>query len=220
MAKRIFRNYRRKTKAIAALAALVALALAGFVLLGCRVAAPNGSLRQKLTDLLQICVVADSYKGSNCTPDDCRRSLQSVVYILGGTQDSLVLKFRTAIGLCGSGTAKKIMLLSTPAITEYDEILGRNLTNDEWALKELSGLGIACSHIEFIRAEDGFFGTLSEAKAVRKAVLSEGICQFNAYLLRISQPARASHLFEYFERHRGQHAEFRPWMRRSALSGF
>lgn len=177
MARRIFRKYRSKTKikAMAILAAFVAPALASIVLLEYRVATPDGSLRKKFTDIFKICVIADSYKESHCTFDDCGRSPQSVIYVLGGTRDSLVLKFRTAIGLCGSETANKIMLLSTPGITEFDEVLGRNLTNDEWALKELYGLDKADREIELIRVQEYFFGTLSEAVAVKAAVSSIGI---------------------------------------------
>jgi hypothetical protein len=67
------------------------------------------------------------------------------------------------------------MLLSTTGITENDENLGRNLTNDEWALKELSSLGVAVRDIEFMKAERGFFGTLSEAQGVRTVVITRGV---------------------------------------------
>jgi hypothetical protein len=166
---------QKKHKIIAVVAGFVTSAVVCLILWEYRAKAPNESLQKRLKTFLEMKIIASQAEETDGVLDDLRKGSESVVYVLGGTQDSLMLKFRTAIGLCGSGTVNRIMLLSTPGITEYNEKLGRNLSNDEWALKEFSDLGLAETRIEFTQGEDGLFGTLSEAKAVRRAVLSEGI---------------------------------------------
>jgi len=66
-----------------------------------------------------------------------------------------------------AGASEKIMVLHSPGITAFDATLQRNLTNDEWAVKQLTRLGVHKHDIEFIHIQDGFFGTLTEAKTVR-----------------------------------------------------
>lgn len=99
-----------------------------------------------------------SHKGSS-------RS-NSVIYVLGGSQKSLKARFETAARLAHQGLSKRILILSEPGITEYDPLLGRNLTNDEWAVKQLTGLGIKKGDIELVTPKKGFFGTLSEARDI------------------------------------------------------
>jgi hypothetical protein len=169
------RSYDSKAITIAVVAGFAAAAAAVIILLNCREASPIRSFGIGLEVFLESKVIASSpAEASDGVFHTSGKSYEFVAYVLGGTQDSLILKVRTVIGLCGSGKVKQIMLHSTPGITEYDESFGRNLTNDEWALKNLSGLWVGCRQVEFIRTEDGFFGTLSEAKAVRKAVLANG----------------------------------------------
>lgn len=90
----------------------------------------------------------------------------NIVYVLGGWQGSLESRFRVAAELYHQGVAKKILFLSVPGITEYDTQLGRNLTNDEWAIKVLINYGVKKEDIEPVLLEKGFFGTFSEAKGV------------------------------------------------------
>jgi hypothetical protein len=88
------------------------------------------------------------------------------IYVLGGTQRSLRVKYATTARLYHEESAEKILILTSPGITEYDEALNRNLTNDEWSIKQLTNLGIERNRIEFIQIHKGFFGTLSEAKTL------------------------------------------------------
>ncbi len=90
----------------------------------------------------------------------------TVLYVLGGTQTSLIYKFKIVADLYHRGLCKKILLLSGPGMTEYDPLLGRNLTNNEWAVKQLAGRGIKKEDIELLSLEKGFFGTLTEAKGI------------------------------------------------------
>jgi len=92
------------------------------------------------------------------------------VYILGGNQNSLILKFNIAYELCTKKGCNKILMLSLPGITEYSEPMGRNLTNDEWALMRLEKSGAPVDNIEFIEIEDAFFGTYNEAKNVSRII--------------------------------------------------
>jgi hypothetical protein len=59
------------------------------------------------------------------------------MYVLGGTQRSLELKFDTASILYHNGISKKILILSRLGKTEYSRLLKRNLTNDEWDFLKL-----------------------------------------------------------------------------------
>ena len=93
------------------------------------------------------------------------------VYVLGGSQSSLEYKFKTVADCYRKGICKTILILSRPGITEYSRSLGRNLTNNEWAILKLKALGVSEKDVETVDIEAGFFGTLTEAKHV--SVLAE-----------------------------------------------
>ncbi|HDL01052.1 MAG TPA: hypothetical protein ENH23_02340, partial [candidate division Zixibacteria bacterium] len=94
----------------------------------------------------------------------------NVIYVLGGSQDSLNNKFKTAADLYRRGVCKKILFLSRPGITQYDALPGRNLTNDEWVMKRLVALGVKKEDVEPVSLKKGFFGTFTEAKGVSDIV--------------------------------------------------
>jgi uncharacterized SAM-binding protein YcdF (DUF218 family) len=93
---------------------------------------------------------------------------KTAIYILGGRQDCLADKYRTAAELYRAGIGNAILVLSRKGMTEYDRGLHRNLTNDEWSLRELAKAGIAKEHIELVSIKEEFFGTLTEAKAMAR----------------------------------------------------
>ncbi len=95
------------------------------------------------------------------------------VYILGGSQNSLIQKFQVVYDLCRKRNCKKILMLSRPGITEYSPPAGRNLTNDEWASAEMKKIGIPVEKINFIKMEDGYFGTHNEAKNISRIIIGE-----------------------------------------------
>jgi len=97
-----------------------------------------------------------------------------VIYVLGGGQSSLEKRFSIAASLYKDQIARRVLILSRPGITEYSAVLGRNLTNDEWAYGKLSELGIRRSDIETVPVEKSFFGTLSEAAALSNLAKSRG----------------------------------------------
>ena len=96
-------------------------------------------------------------------------------YVLGGTQHGLRSKYGRAAFLLHQGTVEKVFVLSSPGITEFARDLGRNLTNDEWTVRQLTRLGVEEERIEFIALEDGFFGTLKEAKTLKAISGERGI---------------------------------------------
>jgi len=93
-------------------------------------------------------------------------TVYDAVYVLGGGQESLRAKFKTLAKIFSQGRCKHIYILSRPGITEYNASLGRNLGNDEWSLMVLQKLGVPESEVQTLNVKDGWFGTLSEARAV------------------------------------------------------
>jgi uncharacterized SAM-binding protein YcdF (DUF218 family) len=115
------------------------------------------------------------------------------MYVLGGTQRSLELKFDTASILYHNGISKKILILSRLGKTEYSRLLKRNLTNDEWDFLKLEQRKILKKDIEHIYLNKGSFGTLAEAKTVSYIVKKRGyksiilICApYHSYRVKIS----------------------------------
>jgi uncharacterized SAM-binding protein YcdF (DUF218 family) len=98
----------------------------------------------------------------------------AVIYVLGGNQDSLTSRFREASNLYHQGLSNKILILSRPGITEFSPDLGRNMTNNEWAIRELEILHVNKQDIEPVSVEKSIFGTLSEAEALTKIVQRKG----------------------------------------------
>jgi hypothetical protein len=98
----------------------------------------------------------------------------AVIYVLGGNQDSLTSRFREASNLYHQGLSKKILILSRPGITEFSPDLGRNMTNNEWAIRELEILHVNKEDIEPVPVGKSILGTLSEAEALTKIVQRKG----------------------------------------------
>lgn len=90
----------------------------------------------------------------------------SVAYILGGTQESLSHKVKTVGRLYAEGTVGKILIPHRPGITEYSPGLGRNFTNDEWAIVKLEEEGVTVENVEFVPVPPATFDTFSEARAI------------------------------------------------------
>lgn len=98
-----------------------------------------------------------------------------VAYVLGGTQDSLIYKWRTVGRLYAEGTVRKILVLHRPGITEYNPVLGRNLTNDEWATGKLKEEGVPVENVEFIPVPPASFDTLAEARVISALARKRGV---------------------------------------------
>ena len=140
-------------------------------------------------------VVLSNYLLNHVT--DNQAVSKKVIYVLGGDQNSLEYRFKMAAGLYQHHAASKIMTLSVPGITEYDSSLGRNLTNDEWEIRELAGLGVSTSNIEILSINHGFFGTLNEARYVSQVVLDKGY----RTLILVTSPYHTKRAYESFSKY-------------------
>jgi hypothetical protein len=98
----------------------------------------------------------------------------TLIYVLGGNQDSLISRFRKASILYHQGLSNRILILSRPGITEFNPKLGRNLTNDEWSTRELEGFNVRKEDIEPVSVQKSLLGTLSEAKKLSDIVRNRG----------------------------------------------
>ena len=96
------------------------------------------------------------------------------IYVLGGNQRSLELKYKTAADLFHKGICKRIWILSRPGKTEYSRSLGRNLTNDEWSVLKLKEYGVPEENVEAIKIDEGVFGTRAEAKGITSLINGRG----------------------------------------------
>lgn len=99
----------------------------------------------------------------------------SVVYILGGSQESLRYKCKTVGRLYAEGAARNVLVLHRPGITEYSPALGRNLTNDEWAAEKLKEEGVAVENVEFIPVPPASFDTFAEASVISSLALARRV---------------------------------------------
>jgi len=99
---------------------------------------------------------------------------KNVIYVLGGAENSLERRFEVAADLYRQGLSHEVLVMSRPGITSYDPIVGRNLTNDEWAINKLVELGVEKHDIRFINVERGVFGTLRESKQIADLVGAGG----------------------------------------------
>jgi len=126
------------------------------------------------------------------------------IYVLGGSQRSLELKYKTVADLFHKGICKRILILSRPGKTEYIKSLRRNLTNDEWSLLKLKEFGVPAEDIEAIKIKEGFFGTFAEAKGISSLIKSRGYKS----LLLVSSPYHTHRLKISFNEHLKGQATF------------
>jgi len=140
-------------------------------------------------------VVLSNYPPNHVT--DNQAVSKKVIYILGGDQNSLESRSKMAADLYQHHAANTIMTLSVPGITEYDPSLGRNLTNDEWEIRELTGLGVSTGNIEILSINHGFFGTLNEARYVSQVVQNKGY----KTLILVTSPYHTKRAYESFSKY-------------------
>lgn len=113
----------------------------------------------------------------NPVPDKPREGpsqSDAVVYVLGGSQKDLKERFTSAVALCKQGPCSRILLFNEPGITEYDPELSRNLTNGEWSIKKMTGLGVKRESLELVSFKKGIFGTFTEAKGLSDIAAQRG----------------------------------------------
>lgn len=101
--------------------------------------------------------------GADRSPDPS----DTIIYVLGGSEKSLVARLGTAARLYRAGRARQILFCAAPGITRFEPALGRNLTNAEWVLRQLQTLGVAPDRADQLAVQQpAWFGTRSEADAL------------------------------------------------------
>ena len=123
-------------------------------------------------------------------------SKEDVVYVLGGTPDSLRSKFQTASKLIQEGKAARVLVLSQHGVMAFSSSLGRNMTANEWVVENLGAVGVAAKAIEFVAVEEEFFGTWSEAKGLSRFVRERGYRR----LILVTSPFHSRRVWESFSR--------------------
>jgi uncharacterized SAM-binding protein YcdF (DUF218 family) len=121
---------------------------------------------------------------------------KAVIYVLGGTLESLEAKFRTASRLIHEGQAARVLVLSQPGLMAFKPDLGRNPTFNEWVTGQFAALGVAADAIEFVAIEEGFFGTWSEADGLSRLVRARGLGR----LILVTSPLHSRRAWESFSR--------------------
>jgi len=116
------------------------------------------------------------------------------IYILGGSQESLSLKYEILNSLYSQGRCKEIVILSRSGYTEYNPSLKRNMTHDEWSLIILNKYGIPEEMVQIVKIDDGYFGTYSEAEFVSRMA---GEKAWNSLLL-ITSPHHTKRVIKSF----------------------
>ncbi|HTN42831.1 MAG TPA: ElyC/SanA/YdcF family protein [Nitrospiria bacterium] len=124
------------------------------------------------------------------------RDSNGIIYVLGGSQRSLESRFIKASALYRDGAAGRVLIMSRRGITEYNPMLGRNLTNDEWAVDRLMDLGVPKSDIELVSIPESFWGTFHEARAISELTLKRG----HRYLLLVSSLYHTRRVWDSFSK--------------------
>jgi len=122
--------------------------------------------------------------------------VNGIIYVLGGSQQSLAGRFRKAARLYRDGAAGRVLIMSRPGNTEYSSPLGRNMTNDEWATDRLVALGVNGDDLEIVPIPENFWGTYSEAKAISKLALKRGY----RYLILVSSSYHTRRVWDSFSK--------------------
>lgn len=130
--------------------------------------APPGSLQS----WLQVERALPRYSRKAPSGDGTR-----VAYLLGGRQDSVERKIRTAARLYREGLIGKVILPHREGNTEYSPSLGRNLANDEWAEMKLREEGLANGDVEFVSVGPALLGTFAEAQRISELARARGWSQ-------------------------------------------
>lgn len=158
----------KKTGTVLGGCAASLLAIAAFLTFLTEPAGTRAELKQYLREHLTKTRPISEY--AFCASGD----RAGMLYVLGGSQESLQAKLVVAANLYHRGVSTKIVVFSNPGITEFDPLLGRNLKNDEWVIKKLTTRGVRITDIDLVHIGRGIFGTLTEARAVTGIAAERG----------------------------------------------
>lgn len=125
------------------------------------------------------------------------RGKSELIYVLGGAVNSTRNHLKRAAELYHQGRAKKILYFHGTGAMVADRSLKRNISHDEWVVRQLAKYGVPASATEAVPDPEKFFGTYSEAEAVSRIVLQRN---YKSILL-ITSPyhtKRVRKCFDYF----------------------
>lgn len=131
------------------------------------------------------------------TTDSLPLDTADAAYVLGGSPRSTYKHLITASDIYKKKKTSCILLFKKNAKTEYDPILHRNITNNEWEIRYLNKWGVPDSAIKTVPVHERFFGTLSEAQDLSSYFISS---KYKSVIL-ISSPChsrRVSNSFSHY----------------------
>jgi len=122
-----------------------------------------------------------------------------IIYILGGSQDTLINTYKYAAELYKHNISKYIFILDRPSNKKYYPIMNKYFTNNEWSVNELEKHGVKKQIIKFVSIPNRIFGTLTEAEEMSKTAAKYG---YNNIILVTSEyhTKRAFKSFSYFSK--------------------
>ncbi len=92
------------------------------------------------------------------------------IYVLGGSQESLKWRLPLAASIYHRVSGGRLIFMNVRGITEYNPVLGRNYTHDEWVTHVMTEARVPATDIESIAMPEGIFGTLGEARHIATLV--------------------------------------------------
>lgn len=98
------------------------------------------------------------------SPENLPPKRAEVLYVLGGAGADYKKLINRAADLYQTGLTDRIILFKSEVDWGYDSTLRRNITKNEGEIMRLTGHGVPPDHIDLIPVNEGFFGTLSEAR--------------------------------------------------------
>ncbi len=96
------------------------------------------------------------------------------LYVLGGAGGGYKKLINRAADLYRSGLTDRILLYKSEAMWRYDTTLKRNITKNEGEIQRLVDHGVLADHVDLVPINEGFFGTLSEAKDLSDYLAKKG----------------------------------------------
>lgn len=122
-----------------------------------------------------------------------------IIYVLGGSQDTLINTYKCASELYKKNIIKYIFILDRHSNKKYYPIMNKYYTNNEWSLNELGIHGVKRESIRFVSIPKSVFGTFTEAEEMTKIAAKYN---YRKIILVTSEyhTKRAFNAFYYFSR--------------------
>jgi hypothetical protein len=127
------------------------------------------------------------------------KDVEYIIYILGGSQDTLINSYIYAAKLYKNNNIKHIFILDRHSNKKYYPIMDKSFTNNEWSVNELEKHGVKKEIIKFVSIPKNIFGTFSEAEEMSRIAAKYG---YNNIILVTSEyhTKRAFNSFSYFSK--------------------